>query len=386
MQRLLKPAEFKRVFDARRIASDERLTVFALPNGRKYCRLGVSIAKKKCPKAVRRNRWKRMVRETFRRYQFHFSCCVDLVVVPNAKNIIDIKTPLGNALESLVRRIALKTMPTVLITRPLEQCEPLKSELQALGFCVFLQPVIEIQPPDDWSETDKALDRLQRSEFDYLVFSSPNGVKHFCDRFACRSANGANNGNTFSGKIVTVGPGTEAALYRRIKRKADIVPETFSAEGIVEAFRRSIGEVRHRRFLLIAPQKNDCGKRPAFRNVLKDGLTALGGLVTEIAVYQSTALTQPESGIDDLMQRGKINYATVTSPAVGTALVNMFGEKLRSTKLVSISPLTSSALNSLGFPPQLEAGEASMTGIVMKLQADCLFQGVHLANDSGKST
>jgi ribonuclease P protein component len=345
------------VFDARCLAADDRLVVFAMPNGLEHCRLGLSISKKKCPQAVSRNRWKRMVREAFRLHHSEFPCSLDIVAVPQSKgkNGIDLKTPFGNVFTPLVRRIALKTMPTVLITRPPDQTEPLKTALKALGYCVLLQPAIEIKPPDDWQNVDEVIGRLCRSEFDYLVFSSTNGVTSFFDRFAAVTAAGLKcDFDTLNVRIAVVGSGTEAVLYQRVKRQADIVPKTFNAEGLVEAFK--LTGTASSRILIITGSRS--------RSVLKEGLTALGNLVTEISVYQSVDVMQPDAGLVGLMQRGKIRYVTVTSSALGTSLVNMFGENLRNSKLVSISPLTSAVLQNLGFPPQLEAEEASMQGIV----------------------
>ena len=64
--RLLRPAEFKQVFQQPVRSGDRCFRVFARPNGMQNHRLGMAVSKKTCSKAVGRNRIKRVVRENFR--------------------------------------------------------------------------------------------------------------------------------------------------------------------------------------------------------------------------------------------------------------------------------------------------------------------------------
>ncbi|MDH5183756.1 MAG: ribonuclease P protein component [Gammaproteobacteria bacterium] len=79
-KRLLKPGEFKQVFDHSTRSSDSNLTVFCRPNSQGNARLGLAISKKQLKRAVDRNRIKRLVRESFRQHQFVLSS-LDLVVL-----------------------------------------------------------------------------------------------------------------------------------------------------------------------------------------------------------------------------------------------------------------------------------------------------------------
>ena len=82
-KRLLKPGDFKRVFDQAVRSGDAFLTVFARPNSLGVARLGLAISKKQLKLAVDRNRIKRLVRESFRRHQTRLRG-LDIVVMARA--------------------------------------------------------------------------------------------------------------------------------------------------------------------------------------------------------------------------------------------------------------------------------------------------------------
>jgi len=350
--RLRRTEQFQRVFTVRRSAADHAIIVFAAPNELPHCRLGLSVSSK-IGNAVVRNRWKRLIREAFRKSLSELPGGFDLVVVPqrnvDVRTVHHLEQSLKNLTAKIVKRTASKT-PTVLLTRPEHQAEPVKSRLEALGFQVLLQPVIDIFPPDSWQETDDAIQKLRSGEFDWLLFSSMNGIHSFFDRL----------GDSWIPdiRLAVVGRNTDSALYQRIGRHADVVPETFTAEAVAEAL---LTEAKQgKRFLHLRASRG--------RDVLKRVLTESGGSVTEIAVYRSVDRTHADPQIMELMRRGGIDYVTVTSSAIARSLVNMFGDFLRQTCLVSISPITSTTLRDLGFPPQREADEASLDGIVRLLQ------------------
>ena len=353
--RLRNTKQFQKVFAARCSVADDTLILFAIANDLPHCRLGLSVSKK-IGNAVVRNCWKRLIREAFRVSQSALPDGLDFVVLPQRN--VDVRTV--KHLETSLQRLAAKIMtrivrrPTVLLTRAEHQAEPAKSKLESLDYRVLLQPTIDILPPESWMETDEAIQNLRQGVFDWLIFSSSNGVHAFFDRISepqfldCASI-----------RIAVVGTHTDTALYHRLNRHADIIPETFTAEGVAEAL---LSEAeRGRRFLHLRADRG--------RDVIKRLLTETGGNVTEIAVYRSVDRTHADPAMIELMRQGKIDYVTVTSSAIATSLVNMFGELLRHTSLISISPITSQTLCNLGFPPHHEATEASLNGIINVLRS-----------------
>jgi uroporphyrinogen III methyltransferase/synthase len=159
-------------------------------------------------------------------------------------------------------------------------------------------------------------------------------------------------------RIAVIGEGTNATLHYRTGRYADVVPDTFTVEAVAETLSVEAKQGKH--FLHLRANRG--------RDILRRLLTESGGNVTEIAVYRSVDRTEPDPQIVELIQSGSIDFITVTSSAIAGSLVKMFGDLLRQTSLVSISPITSQTLRGLGFPPQREATEASLAGIVSVLR------------------
>jgi ribonuclease P protein component len=80
-RRLVRPADFARVYAARRSAAAGPLVVYALPHeSGGGLKLGLSVSRR-IGNAVVRNRWKRHLRESFRLVQDEFPAGHDLVVV-----------------------------------------------------------------------------------------------------------------------------------------------------------------------------------------------------------------------------------------------------------------------------------------------------------------
>jgi ribonuclease P protein component len=108
--RLHKSPEFKRVFDARLSAANNILIVFAIPNGLEQSRLGISVSRK-IGNAVIRNRWKRIIREAFRKTRTEFARTFDLVVIPQRNSPPPTIQSVIFSLQKLVKKIAKHREP-----------------------------------------------------------------------------------------------------------------------------------------------------------------------------------------------------------------------------------------------------------------------------------
>jgi uroporphyrinogen III methyltransferase/synthase len=240
----------------------------------------------------------------------------------------------------------------VLVTRPTNQAESLVAQLTELGAGVLVQPAIEIGPPDDWAPVDRAVASLDR--YDWLVFSSANGVQALLERLLA----GGDLRALAGVKLAAIGPGTADELARYHLR-ADLVPDQYRAESLAEELLRHLGTTS--RLLLARASRG--------REVLAEQLTAAGHEVEQIVVYASRDVTQADADVAELLGDGGIDWITVTSSAIARSLAAMFGDRLRKSKLATISPVTSATLSELGYEVAAEAGRYTITGLVEAIVA-----------------
>lgn len=244
---------------------------------------------------------------------------------------------------------------TVLVTRPEHQADDLANRLRNLGADVLHQPAIEIGPPADRSPVDAAIERLR--EFDWLVFSSSNGVHFFMQQLVALGHDARQLGSV---RLAAIGPATVEALAE-FHLTADVAPDTYRAEALAETLAQ---HVRGKHVLLL------CASRG--REVLAEMLSAAGATVEQVVVYESRDVPTPSPEIEEALASGKIDFTTVTSSAIARSLVKMFGASLRSTKLAAISPLTAEVLSELGYPAAIVAKSYTSDGLVDAILAAAL--------------
>ena len=235
----------------------------------------------------------------------------------------------------------------VLVTRPRAQAKELSDRLTELGAQVDSHPVIQISDPPDWQPVDRALERVER--YDWLVFSSANGVGYLLDRLL---AGGGDLRRLGGVRLAAIGPATADELAR-YRLRADLVPDAYRAEALGAALS---GEAAGGAFLLARASRG--------REVLAEQLRGEGGTVDQIVVYSSTDVRSPDPDVAGALSAGRIDWVTVTSSAIARSLVRLFGDPLSRAKLASISPITSGVLRELGYEPAVEAARYTMDGLV----------------------
>ncbi|MBL9124894.1 MAG: uroporphyrinogen-III C-methyltransferase, partial [Planctomycetaceae bacterium] len=157
----------------------------------------------------------------------------------------------------------------ILVTRALEQIGAFGRQLEILGAEVVVQPAIEIGPARDQAALEAAV--AQAGDFDWLVFSSANGVRYFFERFVAQGYDARRLAQT---RLAVMGPGTRAALAE-FKLHADVEPDVRRAEALADAL---ASDARGKRFLLVRASRG--------REVLAERLTAAGGQVTQVVAYE----------------------------------------------------------------------------------------------------
>jgi uroporphyrinogen III methyltransferase/synthase len=243
----------------------------------------------------------------------------------------------------------------VLVTRPRQQAGDLARRLEELGAVVDLLPVIEIRDPADWSAVDAALGRL--GEFQWLVFTSANGVHALVRRLRETGRDLRALGGL---RLAAIGPSTSEAL-RNYQLDADLVPDEYRSESLAAALgQRAAGQ----RILLARADRG--------REILREELSAVA-VVEQVAVYSQVDAVDEASPAIAALRRGEVDYVTCTSSNIVRALWGALDaatrERLKGGRpgLVSISPVTSTAIRELGLPVAAEAEEFAVEGLVAAL-------------------
>ncbi len=193
----------------------------------------------------------------------------------------------------------------VLVTRPAQQAADLGDLLEDAGAEVLLQPAIEVREPPDWAPVDAALSRLD--QFDWLVFSSANGVNALLQRL---ESIGRDLRALGSIRLAAIGPATVDAL-NAYHLRVDRQPERFQAEDLADVL---AAEAQGKHFLLARASRG--------REVLAQRLLAAGGKVTQVVAYESVDVSTPDTDLAAAMHQGEIHWTTVTSSAIARSLNN----------------------------------------------------------------
>ncbi|APW59539.1 uroporphyrinogen-III C-methyltransferase [Paludisphaera borealis] len=239
----------------------------------------------------------------------------------------------------------------IVVTRPRDEAARSASALEALGAEVVVAPTVEIRQIADSGPLDAAIDRL--GDYDWLVFTSVNGVRSFLERLFERGKDLRALGGV---KLAAIGPSTAEALDR-FHLRADLIPPSFRSESLAESL---AGVAAGSRILLARADRG--------RTILKDELSRLAD-VDQVAVYQNADADQlPDSLIDRIMD-GSIDWITLSSSAITARLHALLPEPARrkigrEIKLASISPITTQAAANLGWTVAAEASTYTWDGLI----------------------
>jgi uroporphyrinogen III methyltransferase / synthase len=228
----------------------------------------------------------------------------------------------------------------VAVTRARAQASGLASRLRDLGADVLETPAIRIEP------RSVLLARPER--YDLICFTSPNGVSVYFEALGrdARALAGAT--------VAAIGPGTAAELERH-GIQADVVPERFVAEGLLEA----LPDVRGKSVLV--------ARAAEARDVLPDGLRERGAMVHVVPLYDTVA--EPLSA-EQRAALEEATYVTFTSSSTVRYFLDD-GDGLPSgARVVSIGPVTSETLREHGIEPHVEAAQHDIDGLVNAIVED----------------
>ncbi|MBN1850436.1 MAG: uroporphyrinogen-III C-methyltransferase [Deltaproteobacteria bacterium] len=196
----------------------------------------------------------------------------------------------------------------IIITRAREQASEFLAQLTELGAECIEFPTIEIIPPSQWEDMDRAIRSLDR--YQWLLFTSVNGVQYFFKRLEDlgKDVRGLKNM-----KVGAIGPKTAEAVYAK-GIKPDLVPDEYRAEAVVDAFKKQGAENLN----ILIPRAAEA------REILPEELKKMGARVDVVEAYRTV---MPDKGADKvkaMLQDGEIHMITFTSSSTVTNFVSMF--------------------------------------------------------------
>jgi uroporphyrinogen III methyltransferase / synthase len=239
----------------------------------------------------------------------------------------------------------------VAVTRARAQASGLAARLGGLGAEVIEAPAIRIEPRPLEGELLAAVSRIR--EYALVCVTSPNGGRLLFEALAeigqdARALAGAT--------VAAIGPGTAAELERHGIR-ADVVPERFVAEGLVEEL---AGVPVEGRSVLIA-------RAAEARSLIPDALRERGAEVDDVALYDTRAERLDDGSRERL---ARATHVTFTSSSTVRFFLDAGGELPAGARLVSIGPVTSATARELGLHVDVEASRHDIDGLVDALVAD----------------
>ncbi len=246
----------------------------------------------------------------------------------------------------------------VLVTRAADQSAEIIAALQQRGAEAVVVPMIELAPPAELSEVDRALAEL--AGYDALLFTSANAVRFF----AARAREVGRSSFEDAPPTACVGPIT-AESARAAGFAVTLVPaDRRDAGGLLEAVAKR-WPPRGRRFLL--PQAE------AARPVLAEGLRARGATVDAVIVYRTLAAEVDAEALREQLRGRRLDALTFTSPSTAEHFAALLDEESRKAAadctIAAIGPVTAEALRRLGLAPDWVSDEPAVGALVEGLAA-----------------
>ena len=241
----------------------------------------------------------------------------------------------------------------IVVTRTRKQAGTLSARLRDLGADVIELPTIRIEPPTDLREFAELVQDAH--VYDWIIFTSVNGVEAFFDLFFklyddAREIGGA--------KIAAIGPAT-AQRVRDYHFHVDLQPEEFVAEAVAREFQKQ-GGVENLRILLARAEKA--------RDVLPKSLSALGAIVDEGFAYRTVPETRDITGARQKLADDGADLITFTSSSTVENFLNLKLPWPKGMKIASIGPITSRTAREAGLKIDVEARRHDIDGLVDAIQ------------------
>ncbi len=238
---------------------------------------------------------------------------------------------------------------TIVVTRTRQQAGALTGRLRELGADVLELSTIRIEPPTDLRTFAELVQDAH--SYDWIVFTSPNGVTAFFDMFFKLYDDAREIG---AAKIAAIGPAT-AQRVKDYRLKVELQPEEFVAEAVVRAFQKQ-GGVENLRILLARAEKA--------RDVLPNQLIELGAIVDQGIAYRTVPETNDITGARRRFSEDGADLITFTSSSTVENFLALGLPWPPRMRLASIGPITSKTARDHGLEIDVEARRHDIDGLV----------------------
>lgn len=242
----------------------------------------------------------------------------------------------------------------IAVTRTRRQAGELIRSLRDLGADAYELPTIRTEPPLDKRAFYELV--VEAHRYDWVVFTSPNGVDAFFTAFFELYKDARSLGGV---RIAAIGPATAARVHH-YRFAVDLMPEKYIAEEIIAAFEKET-TLENQMFLLPRAEKA--------RDILPKELTRLGAIVDEAVAYRTVPETgDPAGGIQRLREEGA-DIITFTSSSTAENFHALGLPWPEGCRAASIGPVTSGTLMQLGYTVDIEASRHDIPGLVAAILA-----------------
>ncbi|MDC0311986.1 uroporphyrinogen-III synthase, partial [bacterium] len=240
----------------------------------------------------------------------------------------------------------------VVVTRTRTQASGMSKQLRDLGADVLEIPTIRIAKPegDELIEFGKLVQDCHK--YEWLIFTSPNGVDAFFDLFYklyddARSIGGA--------RIAAVGPGTKAKLAE-YRVATDLMPEKHVAEELAKEIKKQIGDLNSLQMLWVRGEDA--------RPVLSEMLVKEGAILDEAIAYVTVPETDDPTGNVKRFREEGADIVTFTSGSTVECFLDLGLDIPEITKIASIGPVTTEAIEENQLIVDIEAEDSTIPGLV----------------------
>ncbi len=251
---------------------------------------------------------------------------------------------------------------TIIITRARAQAAEFASALESYCARVISCPTIEIVEPESYQPIDEALDNLYG--YDWLIFTSVNGVDYFMRRMETR---GQDPRELDDLSVCAIGEATAARL-RDVHVHVDLVPEQFKAEGVFASlvrFAAGLENLRGKNFLI--------PRAAVARDYLPRALEEAGARVDVVAAYRTVAPHSTELGrVRALLAGGGVDCITFTSSSTVSNFAQLFDttdlrQLLAGVTVACIGDITASTAAEYGLRADVQPAEYTIAALVQAI-------------------